>query len=435
MKPLPLVLAASLVANAALVTVTLRHSSAYKDDGIPTPSDASAKPAPPQTKAGFTLPPELVAALNANDVGALRDLLRAAGLSDDIVRSIVQMQIGKKYEERFKVLHRQAWDPDGPWWKNDRERQSGFLNGMTKAEREESRRLQREMRDEIESILGPGAARNRWQDPRLSFLPDEKRQALQQIQQDYQELINEVNLDAQGFRLPSDAEKIRFLQEEQKRDLEALMSPEERQAYELRMSPSAQQLRGKMTWVDATEAEYLALFPLQKAFDEKFNNDANHDPFVERDQTYWKERHEAEKEIMEQIKSVVGEERYAESLRLQDNDWRQLEAATRRLELPADTPARLYSLRDTAASAVQQITDNPALGTAQKKEALAALAADTREQVRASLGDEGAEAYFKNNGMGWLKELDRGNTITFRTDSPGWNTKALPNDPNTSVAK
>ena len=42
-------------------------------------------------------------------------------------------------------------------------------------------------------------------------------------------------------------------------------------------------------------------------------------------------------------------------MRQQDNDWRQLEAATRRPTLPADTPARLYPLRDSAAAAAQQM--------------------------------------------------------------------------------
>ena len=438
MKALPLRLIASLVANVALVTVTLRHSPA-KGDSDPRASSLSAtavtKPRASSSKAGLTFPPELLEALNSNDPETLRDLLRAAGLSDEMIRGIVQMQIWKKYEARFKALNPQP-DPNKPWWKEDRNQQNRWNGGMTKAQREESRRLQHEVRDETERLLGPNANQNRWQDQRLAFLPAEKRQSLQQIQQDYQELINEVNQDSQGFRLASDADKLRFLQEEQKRDIEALMSPEERQAYDLRMSSTAQQLRWKMTQLDATEQEYLAIFPLQKSFDDKYNqqNDG-YSPQPERDQNYWKERQAAEKQLQQEIKSLIGEQRYADSVRLQDSDWNQLEAATRRLELPSDTPARLYSLRDTAASAVQQIADNPNLAADQKKQALAALATSTRDQIRASLGNEGADAYFKNNGMGWLKELEKGNTITFRKDTPGYDTKALPKEPKKTAAK
>ena len=438
MKALPLLLAASLVANAALVTVTFRQRPSAVDGDHRTPVSGHSTPdSTAAAKAALALSPEIVAAINADNVETLRDFLRAAGFSDDMVRSIVQMRIWKNYEARFKALNPQS-DPNKPWWKDDRNQMNRWNGGMTKAQREESRRLQHEVRDETERLLGPDTNQNRygWQDQRLGFLSTEKRQALQQVQQDYQELISEVQQDTQGFRLPSDAEKLRFLQEEQKRDIEALMSPEERQAYELRMSPTAQQLRWKMTQYDASEQEYLAIFPIQKAFDEKYNqpNDG-YSPQPERDQNYWKERQKAEKDLQEQVKSLIGEQRYAESLRRQDNDYQQLEAATRRLDLPADTPNRLFSLRDGAAATVQQISDNPGLSADQKKQALSALATQTRDQVRASLGAEGAEAYFKNNGMGWLKELEKGNTIAFRKDATGWDTKALPKDPKPTAAK
>lgn len=128
-------------------------------------------------------------------------------------------------------------------------------------------------------------------------------------------MINEVQQDNQGFRLASVGEKLRYQQAEQKRDLEARLSPTERQAYELRQSSTAQQLRGKMTALNATEQEYLTIFPLQKACDEQFPVQ-NNDPFgggAGRDPAYWKARQAAEAQLQAQIKAVVGEARYAES--------------------------------------------------------------------------------------------------------------------------
>ena len=63
-------------------------------------------------------------------------------------------------------------------------------------------------------------------------------------------------------------------------------------------------------------------------------------------------------------------------------------------------------MSDTTGAAVRQIADNSNLSNEQKKAALGVLALSTREQVRASLGVDGAEAYFKNNGMTWLKETN-----------------------------
>jgi hypothetical protein len=197
-----------------------------------------------------------------------------------------------------------------------------------------------------------------------------------------------------------------------------------------------------MTQYDATEQEYVSIFPLQKAFDEKYNDNRSYDPFgnphtepVERDQNYWKERQAAEKKLQDDIRAIIGEERFAESIRRQDQDWQQLEAATRRLALAPDTPQKLFALRDPASAAIQQIVENPALTNDQRKAELATLAAKTRAEVRAALGEEGAQAYFKNNGMAWLKELEKGNTVSFRDDSPGYNTKSLPKEPKKPAAK
>lgn len=440
MKALPLLLAASLVANAALLTTTLRRDSSSGDPAASS-SATSAKPAAtaPRSGSAITIPPELAAALNTNDPEALRDLLRSAGLSDDMIRHIVQSTLWKKYEARFKALNpHQTPDPNKPWWKDDRSQQNRWNSGMTKAQRDEQRRLQREIEAESERLFGPQPNKNPWLEQRFAFLAPEKRQALIDIQQDYQELMSEINQEAQGFRLPSDSEKLRFLQAEQKRDIESLMTPQELRDYELRQSPTANQLRWKMTQYDATEQEYLSIFPLQKAFDEKYNQ--QNDPYgynepAERDQNYWKERQAAEKQLQENIRAVIGEERFAESIRRQDSDYQQLEAATRRLALAPDTPQKLFALREPASAAIQQIVENTNLTNDQRKTELAAIAADTRAQIRASLGEEGAQAYFKNNGMAWLKELEKGNTITFRPDAAGYNTKALPKEPKKPAAK
>ncbi|MET0262826.1 MAG: hypothetical protein ABW223_07995, partial [Rariglobus sp.] len=182
MKALPLLLAASLVANAALVTVNLRRPAASDMKPTPAPASTAASSAGKADLAKaltqVELPPELVEALNHGDAATLRDFLRSAGLSDDMVRSIVQMRIWKNYEARFKAAnpHHES-DPNKPWWKDDRRSQDRW-NSVTKAQREESRRLQREVREESERVLGPDANSNRHQDARLSFLAPEKRAAL-----------------------------------------------------------------------------------------------------------------------------------------------------------------------------------------------------------------------------------------------------------------
>jgi hypothetical protein len=46
-----------------------------------------------------------------------------------------------------------------------------------------------------------------------------------------------------------------------------------------------------------------------------------------------------------------------------------------------------------------------------------------------------AEAYFKNNGMRWLKELDRGKIVEFNENDSNWSAKSLPKAQKNPAAK
>lgn len=432
MKVLPALLAVSLLGNAVLLTLNWQHAtpSTLASNGpkpaATTSADASATASP------TSLSPAVTALLMGKDPEALRNLLRSAGIADEMLRGLVQMCIWKKYETRFKALDPQPTKAEASrvWWKDEHARQNEGKH-PTADQREAMRQLQREVETETKRLLGEDPDQNHWQAQQLSFLAPEKREAIQKVRQDYDELMNEVQEESQGFQLAADEEKLRYLQAEQQRDIEALMTPAERLAYELRESPTAQQLRWTMTQLDATEQEYRAIFPLQKTFDEKYNlgNSSPSTSQPEHDSKYWQERQEAEAHLQAQIKEMVGAERYAAYIRQQDNDWQQLEAATQRLGLPADTPTHLYALRDTTAAAAQQIASNTQFSSEQKQRALAELAQSTRNQVRTRLGAAGAEAYFKNGGMSWLQEIAEGNVVVFNTNDSHWATKTVTEDP------
>ncbi|CAM2934782.1 hypothetical protein [Rariglobus hedericola] len=409
MKALPLLLVASLVANAAFVTVTLRRTASPDETTTSSPSHSATTGIKPSTKPAASST-DIVSALKANDPEALRDLLRSAGLPDETVRTMVGTAIWGRYRDRMKALQPKP-DPEKPWWKND---QNNWYGNMSREQRSEMRRLQREANDESTRVLGPNKDNYGygWQDTRLSFLPEEKRKDYQEIEQDYQDLIQEVQQDMQGFTLPSDTEKIRFLKEEQKRDLAAILTPAELADYELRMSNTAQQLRWKMTKFDGSEDEYRKIFSLQKTFDDSQQTDAYGNPSNPQSPEEWKKRQESEKLLTEQIKASLGPERYADYVRSQNYEYQQLTSATKRLSLPPETAKQVYNLRDTVSVESQRIADNESLGMEQKKQAFADLATRTREQVRSSLGAEAAEVYLKS-GMTWLNNVEQGQVITF----------------------
>jgi len=432
MKPLPLLLAASLIANAAWITVQVIDNPSTEADAHRQPLAAvSGTPAAHTHKAHGPDNLDLVAALKANDVEALRDLLRAAGLPDETVRSIVGTAIWKRYSEGLKALQPRP-DPNQAWWKN--EPHNRFSN-LTREQRAEQRRLQREASEETARVLGPNKNGNPWgwQDPRLSFLSEAKLKDFQEIEQDYQDLLHEVQQEMQGFLLPSDSEKIRFLQEEKKRDLAAILTPAELADYELRMSPTAQQLRWKMTRFDGTEDEYRKIFALQKAFDSTQQTDAWGNP-INQGPDDWKKRREDEKQLSAQIKTALGPDRYADYVRSQNHEYQQLTAATKRLSLPPETATAIYDLRHGISAESQRIADNANLATEQKKQAFIELANRTRDQIRASLGAEAAEVYLKG-GMHWLNTVEQGHVVTFAEDGSQSTRPGIPREPKSPAAK
>lgn len=341
----------------------------------------------------------------------LRDEMRAAGLDDQIVRAVVGALIWKRYEARMKALQPNA--PKTEWWKDG----GDWWGGQTKEQRAQMKALQAEIKAERLRLLGKdpeGDGAGTWLSRQYGFLPGEKREALQQLEQDYNELGNELREEMQGFTVPADAEKTRFLQEEKKRDLALLLTPQELEAYELRQSGTARNLRWQMTQMNATEAEFKAIFEIKKEFDDQFNEYDSQGNRIRNAKTEDRQAREAaEKAMKAQLKQALGPERYLDYLRSNDHDYRQLRAATKRFGLAPDTPNKIYALREQVPQAALKIADDPALTPEQKKAEVARLGADARARAKALLGADVAQAFFDQNGMQWVQQLERGTIITY----------------------
>lgn len=422
MKRPALLIAVSLAANVALAgcLVWRLFLSPAPSASAPASAVPSAGPVRPAPSAH-----DFAAAFQNNDLAALHALLQRSGFPDDLVREIVQSRLRQNLFARMRALHPRP-QTEAAWWKQ-RDWSARADPAAARAQRDLFRQLEHEAGQEELRILGPAPvpADDEYGVHPLAFLAAEKRLQIQKIEADYEELQREVRDEAEDFSMPSDRAKLRLLEQEKKRDILALMTPEEQKAYDLRMSPTAERLRWEINKFDVSEAEYVRIFALQKAFDDKYQGD---DPFssaYDEDQPKpaWspEEREAEERTLKQRIRALVGEERYLRALKEEDNDYTQLQAAARRFDLPDGTPDRIYGLRETVAASSRQIVDNPSLSAETKKQALADLALRTRQQVRAGLGRDAAEAYLKQ-GMNWLQTLQEGEAITFSPENSGWDT-------------
>jgi hypothetical protein len=376
-KTTALLLAASLVANVALVAVfALRRPAPISSAASAPVAPGSARPAAPSDHA-------LKAALASGEVAALE----AAGVPADIAR---ELALGRAFS-RLADKMRSARTSDGKWWK---QRDGGA------ASREQLLQMRREISDAMVAAFGEDLSSLGGSDL-LAFLPAEKRDALRRITQDYDEMM--ARFSAGGLQLASDREKLRLLRAERDRDIAALLTPEERLAYEMRTSPTAAAVRARYGDGIETEDDYRKIYALQKAFDEKFPADAMAGRVAPE---AMRERGEAQRQLQDEIRAALGDEKYAALRRATDNDLKNVESLVSRLNLPPTTTDRIATARDAYASESQRISGDTSMPPAQRRTQIQDLAARAKAELTRTLGNEAADAYAQRSP--WVGLLQNG---------------------------
>jgi hypothetical protein len=392
MKIGPLVLSASLLVNAALVGLILAGRSGDAPVPVATSPDVSHAGAAPV--ASENSDSNTWAALATGDLAAQRDRLRDEGFPPATIRAILAAQIREGFAARRKALDAAA--ADAPFWKPAR---------PDPAVQAQLRALGREEQKAIEALLGPDPDNNALAELRRQIpgASDEKLAQFREIQTRYTEQTNKIYGDRPGSLLPDERQKINALQKAMHDEFATVLSPEELEAYDLRASPTATQLRYSLTAFDATEDEYRAIYRLQSAFDEQFPATTLPSPEDSR------ARGEGQQQLQQALKAALGEQRYADYQRANDYSYRQTTKLLARLNLPPQTANELYAVQkemeqrrmNFAASA-----NGTALTREQAMEQMTALQQEATARVTSALGGNAAalEAY-KQYGGSWLANL------------------------------
>jgi len=412
MKPSLLLLAVSLVVNAALVVVVCRRpETAASLPLFRHNSDASKNATRPAAEAGAR-DAELARALVSNNPTALRDQLRALGLSERTVRSLVRALLWQPYYERYGSLlasHRSD--------KPELLRGDGYSTGFTREERAGLRALTHDINQQIFSVLGSNSIEPDLDTLRYSYLPPDKADQLRLINRDYAEMRSDLNQEIGRFRVPSDDDKLKLLEEEHRKDIEAELTPGELVDYDLRHSKTASMLRNRLANLNVTDDEFRSLYDALKPTESTYTtmSDLGIKPGValtkEQMATIQAQR-TAREQADEKVKSLLGDERYAEYQRATDSDYRNLQAAANRFDLSKQSIEQVYALRATVSAETKRIANDASLEADQKRASLSDLAAQARSQVKSTLGEEIGSAYL-NTSMRWLDRVANGFTVTF----------------------
>jgi hypothetical protein len=335
--------------------------------------------------------------------GDLKDVvanLRAAGFPPAIVRAIVAAALDEQFAaRRRKILGDQ---PVPPYWKA-----GSMLSLATSSQYSELRALAREEQDALKQLLGPDSATSEMQrflgQRMYGDLPQDKIDAMGRIRQDYNDLRNQVYAEAGGTYLPSDREKLAMLEQEQRADMAAVLTPEELRQYDLRSSNTANRLQTQLTAFNPTEQEYVAIYDLQNQFDQKYNMMGFGGMPT---QEQMAQRQVDQKQVQEQIKAALGDQRYLEYQQATDSGYQAASRIASSLQLPPQNAVAVYNLQQSIqqqATAIRSARDVPA---AERMQQAAALAAQAQQQLTSLLTAQGLETYRQTSGGSWLRGLE-----------------------------
>ncbi len=389
MKISALVLPASLAANVALVAFVI--VGAMDDSAVAKSADAAAakENLPPPRATDVTPGAETWAALKSGDLKEQLARLRAEDFPPTLSRAILAAQIHEGFATRRKAL--EAKEGEQPYWKNPRPdpAMQAEWNGLWRDE-------QKAVKDLLGSDPDTGlAATLRRQLPDLS---DEKIETLTAIRERIDQQRQDLAMTFGNTWLPEEQAKYQAFDQVLHDEFAATLTPQELEDYDLRTGRTANQLRNTLSAFDVTEQEFRSLFKLQSAFDGQFPSFTS-SPSEEQ----MKARSEAQKQLSDDIKAALGDQRFTDYQRATNYNFRQTSQLVARLDLPPETTNQIYAVQqDTQqrASAIRRAGGSPDAVAAQ----LSALADEAQAKITTTLGASGGDAY-KQYGGQWLQNL------------------------------
>lgn len=389
MKISALVLAGSLLANAALIGLLIA-GAVNRPAPIPAPASTSAPAAvrPAATAA------ELWAEIHSGDLRTQIEKLQADGFPPSMIRAIVAAQVRKQFAERRKAL--ETAQGELPFWKSATPDPSAQA-ALRDLWRDEQKAVKELLGDDPENSA---VARLRRQFP--NFSPESVEQ-LSAIRERYDEKRMELytNLRGIGGMLPDEQAKIDALDKAMHAEIASVLTPPELEEYDLRTSNTANQLRHNLVAFDATEQEFRTLYKLQSAFDEQHRLMRG---LVSDEQM--RARSEAQRQLNDQIKAALGAERYEQYQRATDYNYRQTTQLVARLELPPDTADKLYVVQKEFEQRRGEIYRSGASpSSAPAIEQAKALQQEAISRVTPILGSPSRVEAYKEYGGSWITNM------------------------------
>lgn len=341
--------------------------------------------------------PALGPSLRAVRSVALPDLvtaLRNEGLSREMLRSILWGCLKDKYAAELQASEPVRRD-DSVWWRSPKPDPAAELRSRQRGA------LLQKMESELAQLLGespPGPPR----DGRYAFLSDEKTAALRRLERDYSEIRTKAHAVGGGLG----RERVKLVDDEWRRDLAALLSPDELREYDVRFAAGADMLRVRLAAIDGTEAEYRALLALEGRVRAESTGSSR-------------------QALQQEAARLLGRERAADYFWQNEPGYREVSALVAKIGRP-ELRADYIDVRNKMTERAAAVAQDPQLSTEAKFTSLAHLAIESRRELTRLLpANTVAEL---DAAMGWIVDLEQGIARVYYPEASGHGSIALPRE-------
>ena len=326
--------------------------------------------------------------------------LRSIGCPEETIRDIISADVKKLFDARKHTLN--ASTNKFEYWK------AGNLFGsmMNEEKIKQSQELAKEKRDLLKELLGVApeekpdmfGGMNPFESM-LDFLPADKQNEVAEVFQKFQAKM--VKGFSGGSPDAEDMKKIQGMQKEMETELGKILSPDELESYQLRMSQTAMMMRMQLASFDPSEQEFRDIFKLKKSFDDQFGSFG----MLSQDKTEKQKYNDAKKDLDGQVKSLLGDSRYQDYERAQDYAYQGIYRVADRNGLGKEAANQVYDMKKAAEEQATKLRGDTTLSPEQRTEALKGIRTETENSIRTVFGDKGWQSYQSQPGAYWLKNI------------------------------
>ena len=167
-------------------------------------------------------------------------------------------------------------------------------------------------------------------------------------------------------------------------------------------------MRLQMDGFDPSEDEFRDIFSARKAFDDEYGTV----PGSTISQADAEVRQFAEREMNEQIRSSLGDDRYQDYMRQTDYDYKSIHKITERQGLGENISAQVYEMKGSAEELAREIRMNNGLSIEERQMQLREIQNETARGIESMLGGQGASSLQnQSGGRNWFNNLGRVNPL------------------------